>query len=71
MKRFEADVLALGDALRARGEKRQDLRLFNDAKVGQREVAGDAKDLARAVRLQRMQQRFCEIHGGHRMSEWG
>ena len=43
--------------------QRQDLRLFDDAEVRQREVAGNAEDLAGAVGLEGMQQGFGEVHG--------
>jgi hypothetical protein len=44
--------------------QRQDLRLFDDAEVGQGEVAGNAKDLARAMVFERVQQGFGEVHAG-------
>jgi hypothetical protein len=44
--------------------QRQDLGLFDDAEVGQGEVAGNAKDLARAMVFERVQQGFDEVHAG-------
>jgi hypothetical protein len=39
------------------------LRLLDDAKVGQGEVARDAEDLAGAMILEGVEQGFNEVHG--------
>jgi Lrp/AsnC family leucine-responsive transcriptional regulator len=44
--------------------QRQDLRFLDDAEIGQREIAGDAEDLAGAMVLEGVEQGFDEVHGG-------
>ncbi len=44
------------------GDQRQDAGLLDDLEIRQREVAGDAPDLARAAFLQGVQQCFGDVH---------